>query len=146
MDMKCCYCNNLMSLQKGGRTKIGYRFRCPRPCRKECSILKDSFLEHCNIDLSKMLEFLYNWSNETCSFKNMNREMDVSRAPYVAWRGYCRDICIEAVNKLDYQIGGVGTTVQIDESQFAKRKYNRGRCIHNNGCLVGLIRKLMNVF
>ncbi len=50
-------------IYKKGKLKMGYRFRCPIPCRKECSILKDSFL-HCNLDLTKILEFMYNWSNE----------------------------------------------------------------------------------
>ncbi len=45
----------------------------------------------------------------------------------MAWRLYWRDICIESIKKPDYQIGGVGKVVQIDESQFSKRKCNRRR-------------------
>ncbi len=36
----CDKCRDYMTIQKGGKSKIGYRFRCPRPCRQERSILK----------------------------------------------------------------------------------------------------------
>ncbi len=116
-----------MTIQKGAKTKLGYRFRCPYPCRKEKSLLKGTFFEQCNVELPKIIEFIYNWANETCTYKNMFREIGISRGPYVAWRSYCRDICIEAIKNLDYQIGGPNQTVQIDESQFSKRKFNRGQ-------------------
>ncbi len=70
---------------------------------------------------------MYNWANENCSFKDMHREIGISRDPHVAWRSYCRDICTESIKNLDYQIGGEDKVIQIDESQFSKRKYNRGR-------------------
>ncbi len=123
----CTVCSNEMNIQKEGKNKIGYRYRCPRPCRKEISILKDTFFENCSIEMPKILEFIYSWANETCSYKNMLREIGIARSSFVAWRSYCRDICFEQVMKLDYKIGGEGRSVQIDESQFSKRKFNRGQ-------------------
>lgn len=123
----CSKCGNLMTIQKGGKTKIGHRYRCPRPCRQEKCLLKNSFFENCSIEISKMLEFLYYWASEACSYKNMQREIGMSSHAFVAWRSFCRDICIEKVSELDDMIGGEGKEVQIDESAFTKRKYNRGQ-------------------
>ncbi len=57
----------------------------------------------------------------------MHRELNMATNPFVAWRYYCRQICMEAVDDLETMIGGEGCTVQIDESLFSKRKYNRGQ-------------------
>ena len=116
-----------MSIQKGGKNRIGYRYRCPRPCRKEISLLKGTFFENCSLEIPKVLDFMYNWAYETCSYKKMFREIGICTNSFVAWRGYLRDICSDKVFQLDDKIGGIGRIVQIDESLFSKRKYNRGQ-------------------
>jgi len=46
----------------------------------------------------------------------------------VDWYNYCREICALAINDEDVErIGGIGKIVEIDESKFDNRKYNRGR-------------------
>ncbi len=92
-----------------------------------------------------MIEFLYYWSQKTCSFKSMQKEIIISNNAFVAWRGYYRDICVEMVAILDYMIGGVGREVQIDESSFTRRKYNRAKLTLINGFLGVLTQIMMTV-
>ena len=48
----------------------------------------------------------------------------------IDWYNYCREVCADRVmNHNVGQIGGPGTTVEIDESKFGKTKYNHSRCI-----------------
>ena len=46
----------------------------------------------------------------------------------IDYYNFCREICAVSLSKRNQDIiGGVGTTVEIDESKLFKRKYNRGR-------------------
>ena len=47
----------------------------------------------------------------------------------VDWLQFCRDIPVTWFLLNPIQIGGPGHVVEIDESLFAKRKYNRGRVV-----------------
>ena len=42
------------------------------------------------------------------------------------WANFCRQVCIDAVRTQVRPIGGPGKFVEIDESLFSKKKYNRG--------------------
>jgi hypothetical protein len=60
--------------------------------------------------------------------------------------GYCREICLIALDKLfDIQgyIGGPGHVVQIDETKIGKRKYHKGRLVEGQWIL-GLIDETTN--
>ena len=47
----------------------------------------------------------------------------------VDWKQFCRDVCVSYFLNHPERIGGDGEVVELDESLFAKRKYNRGRLI-----------------
>ena len=48
----------------------------------------------------------------------------------VDWNQYCRDIAVSRFVNYPVQIRGPGHIVEIDESLFSRRKYNRGRIVH----------------
>ena len=44
----------------------------------------------------------------------------------VDWYNFIRDVCAQYFVDNPCKIGGPGIDVEIDESKFGKRKYNRG--------------------
>ena len=53
------------------------------------------------------------------------------------WYNFVRDICAEYHTAL---IGGPEIEVEIDESKFGKRKYNRGRVVDGHWVFGGIER------
>lgn len=47
------------------------------------------------------------------------------------YKNYLREFCADNLLKNPQKIGEKGVTVEIDESGFSKRKYNRGRVLPN---------------
>ena len=50
------------------------------------------------------------------------------------------------MDKSDDKIGGPGTHVEIDESKFRKRKYNRGRIIEGQWVLGAICHETKDMF
>ncbi|CAH2088867.1 unnamed protein product [Euphydryas editha] len=66
------------------------------------------------------------------------RENCLSRGTINEWFTYCKEaVVIYQIEKqtFDGKIGGPGKIVQIDESKFGKRKYNKGRRIEGHWML-----------
>eukprot|EP00731_Ephydatia_muelleri_P008685 Em0004g1023a len=53
----------------------------------------------------------------------------VGSATSVDWYNFIRDICIQYFIDHPAVLGGPGKEVEIDESKFGRRKYNRGRAV-----------------
>jgi transposase-like protein len=45
----------------------------------------------------------------------------------VDWSNFCREVAYDHVQDHQQPLGGPGLTVEIDESKFGRRKYNRGK-------------------
>ena len=52
----------------------------------------------------------------------------------MGWYNFAREVCLQIAILDNEQIGGPGIVVEVDESKFGKRKYNRGSKV--DGCWV----------
>ena len=52
--------------------------------------------------------------------------MTLSKATCCDWANFCRQVCIDYMITQVRPIGGPEKVVEIDESLFTKRKFNRG--------------------
>ena len=66
---------------------------------------------------------LHLWSTMT----PLKKELQISEPTGVDWFNFIRDVCAEYFKQNPVVIGGPGIEVEIDESKFGRRKYNRGR-------------------
>ena len=89
---------------------------------------------------------MYYWAPEEDSFRQLSYELKTSSEhTIVDWRNFCRDICAIHYGHNPQKIGdvflcfviteklnclGASHTVEIDESCFAKGKYQRGRLLN----------------
>lgn len=129
VEKVCLSCGANMNKVNVANKKTGLMWRCSRPCRKEESFLKGTFFEgtHCKIDL--LIKFIYCWAFEECSVKKIQRDLGFAEHTIVDWRSFVREICALKIMATPVLLGGEGREVQIDESLFARRKYNRGRLV-----------------
>ena len=58
----------------------------------------------------------------------------------VGWYNFIREVCTQYFLGHSAVIGGQGVEVEIDESKFGKRKYNRGRLVEGHWVFGGMER------
>ena len=85
----------------------------------------------------------YDQIRQECRFS----ETRLSFETIADWLTYFREICLEIVARETPQvIGGSGKTVEVDESKFGKRKYNRGRLVEGQWVVGGICRETGDIF
>lgn len=131
-SMVCGRCQNNCRLVKYQQNVDGYRWRC-RPCNFTKSIRSGSFFERSHLSLKLILRLIYRWCDDYPGTK-IAKELEINRATTVTdWMNFCRDVCVAWVQDNPVELGGLDEEtllpkiVEIDESNFFKRKYNRGR-------------------
>lgn len=122
------------------QVKEGHYFRCP-VCWERKSIRTGTWLAKSRLGFVQVLDFLYYWASDS-THRVIRRETGIgSSATTTDWARYCREVCMNALcNDQDTVIGGEGHIVEIDESLFAKRKYNVGRAVKSGWVFGGLER------
>ena len=96
--------------------------------------------------MSQVLELTYFWVYE-CTEKLVMRECDIATwSTVVDWFSFCREVCGEILEKDSSPIGGPGEVVEVDESKFGKRKYNKGRRVDGVWVFGGIDRRTRECF
>ncbi|GBN48473.1 hypothetical protein AVEN_210071-1 [Araneus ventricosus] len=103
------------------------------------TVRKGSWFEENKSTIPEVLILTYLWVKKTPNEWIVD-EMNVSEPTVVDWKSFCREVCVNRLVKDSKdKLGGVGMVVEIDESKFGKRKYNRGKRV--NETLIEITKK-----
>ena len=119
-------CGGTVKLETVG-SRPQTRYRCSA-CKKSTPLFFNSFFSKSKANLVDLVGIIYMFVRGY-SYTCIQYELGVGTHTVVDWLNYCRDICSIMVNSQTGQLGGEGIIVEIDESKFGKRKYNRGRAV-----------------
>lgn len=87
---------------------------------------KGTFFERSRLAIFTILAFIEMWVNNV-TLLMISRTLEISASPTcVDWSSFCREVLLNAFFDSKEKLGGPEKTVEIDESKFGKRKYNRG--------------------
>lgn len=115
-------------------------YRCSaRGCRKELSVFKETFFYKCKLPINEILHLGYMWlcgMTSDCAIKYSGH----SSTTITAYYDYFRKLVSDSLDEEDFQIGGPGIIVEIDESKFGKRKYHRGHFVEGAWIFGGVER------
>lgn len=125
----CKQCQKLMTV---GRDSNRFRWRCQKKniatgskCNYSSSITSDTFFDGMHVSLVNLVSFMVMWSkNQTLAY--IQSELGLSNKTCVKLSSLFRDVVFDKMITHFEPIGGEGKIVEIDESKFGKRKYNRG--------------------
>lgn len=119
-----CVCEMVLGVKS--ESSDGYVWRCFK-CKTSRSVRCGSWFAKSKLSLKNIVLFTYMWVHKFSHVQVM-RETGMSSRTVVDWYNFCREVCCTLIDSLEVeQIGGVGKVVEIDESLFCKRKYNKGK-------------------
>ena len=146
----CASCNNSQrTLKKSNKHIDGHFWHC-NTCKKGASLRSNSFFENSRLSLKLILKILNKYMAKV-EYVQMAFDLEVSR---ITISGYCdlfREAICYYIEIHSTRIGGIDNEgnqkiVEIDESLFFRRKYNRGRIQNEQWYIGGIERGTRNVF
>ena len=156
---KCTYCKRELKLFVENRadhaTPVVYRCcncGCTK-CSKYVSIRDGTVFEGSHLSVAVVLHLIVLYTNNITSYEQIRMEcidecdVELSNETVNDWLTYLREIQLEAlVRSSQNKIGGPNCTVEVDESKFGKRKYNRGRVVEGQWVVGGICRETGEIF
>jgi transposase-like protein len=131
--MVCEKCNGQqqMSYVKRKSSVDGYVWICKKPCNASKSIRSYSFLNGCRLKIKTIFKVLYKYINGICQ-GDIAYDLNINRESVFKYGEISRQVICNYVSENNERIGGfdgdgLPKIVEIDESLFFRRKYNRGR-------------------
>lgn len=142
-SVKCSICNKATVLDHKGSNQ--FRWRCyhrrnGQHCRYSVSVRKGTFFEQSHLTFGQVCSIVSLWLDGASNLC-IQHQVNISKRTVVKWVNYCREVMHDDVVVKKVPIGGPGLHVEIDESKFAKRKYNRGRRVEGQWVFGGVERE-----
>lgn len=129
--MFCGKCGDQMRLSEFKRLEDGYLWLCKPSCKNTTSVRINSLFYKSKISLKNQILLLYFWcieftQDQICYELKLNKKTVCEKCKIF------REICVEAIENETGMLGGFNENgdlidVEVDESCFFTRKYNRGR-------------------
>ena len=142
----CAQDHKNWKLGVSSRATDGWVWRCGK-CKSSRTIRQGTFFSKSKLEIRQVLDLMYFWSQSLDSHAMLRRHCNfASESTIVDWKNFVRDICGEYFLRHPVAIGGVGHIVEIDESAWTKRKYNRGRTVSNQWVFGGIDRDTRECF
>ena len=110
-----------------------------RSCSFSVSDNNGTFLERTHLNPWQVLVFINLFIQKRFSHNAAKRNARIGLQTSVDWRSFCAEVCEKWVGESE-PIGGEGVTVEIDETHFVKRKFNRGRVLSSVWLFGGIER------
>ena len=137
-DFQCPFCGSGCS---SAGAKAPHKMKCnKKSCKRKSSRLKGTIFENNHIGVDKVIRIMI-YTVAGLSHKQIMNRTGLSNKTVTDWMRYTRDMCVTMIDEADTIIGGPGVEVEIDESKFAKRKYNKGRRKGDGSWVFGAIEK-----
>jgi len=125
--------------------KFGCFWKCPH-CYKKRSILFGSIFADSKSPMNITLHMIYCWSMEySCCLTALECHINPNSVTDLFF--LIRNACFQNIFAENIQrIGGPGTTIEVDETLFSKRKYNQGSLLHEQWIFGGICRETGDFF
>lgn len=156
LNRNCKGCRRALKLRQESRADHATPvvFRCEnKKCSKSYVSLRDgSVFERSKLSISQILLLINLFCGNICQYSQIRYQAQLgveklSNETIADWLSYCREICSQIVaRETPKLIGGRGLTVEVDESKFGKRKYNKGRHVEGQWVLGGICRETGDIF
>ena len=141
--VRCNKCNFTISYYIKKRV-----YRCNNyQCRKQISIFKDTFFYNLKLPINNILHILYEYLKKTPQ-NSVSASLNVTESTISYYYNLFRNIVHMDIieNIKNNVIGGINKEVEIDESLFNKRKYNKGHPVNGIWVLGGVEHGTKKVF
>ena len=122
----CTFCTKTMNLQKMLHNSNGYIFRFTK-CSKTKGITYTGFFSNVRSPVNKITLSLITWLEKKPNKLSMV-DSGIGKDTIGFLFDLIRSYCMRYFYQIPFKLGGTGTIVQIDESNFRhKPKYHKGR-------------------
>jgi transposase-like protein len=128
-----------------------YRWKCNhritgKKCNYAVSVKTGTIFAGSHLSIAKICMMMCLWLDGVKIVTIQKHLRISSNKTIVYWGSFLREVLYDSIFDNKTPIGGPGTIVEIDESKFGKRKYNRGRRVDGQWIFGGVERGTGNCF